>query len=253
MNFVDTHCHPYFDNFDDPESLLAEAAALGIDRIIAVGTTLVDSQKAISFAQAHKNVWASGGVHPHDAEGFNQKSTEEFKSLLKQPKVIAVGEIGLDFYKDYSPRDAQKSVLKAQIEAGLDSGLPFIFHVREAFEDFFKIIDRYPRLPGVVHSFSAQPKELEQILERGLYVGLNGIMTFTKDEQQLQSAKQVPANRLLLETDAPFLAPKPFRGKTCEPKHLLATAEFLAELRGEQVEELANYTTKNAMELFKIS
>jgi len=142
--------------------------------------------------------------------------------------------------------------LRAQIRVGLDSRLPFIFHIREAFADFWPIFDEYKISRGVVHSFSAGPKELEQILSRGLYVGLNGIMTFTKDDQQLQAAELVPLNKLLLETDAPFLTPVPYRGQTCQPKHVLDTAKFLADLRGEDLQDLAAATTANAAELFNI-
>jgi TatD DNase family protein len=130
--------------------------------------------------------------------------------------------------------------------------LPFIFHIRDAWETFWPIFDSYKGLRGVVHSFSAHEEQLEQILGRGLYVGLNGIMTFTKDAQQLAAAKKVPLDKLLLETDAPFLTPKPYRGQRCEPKHVRNVAEFLAELRGETLEELAAATTKNAVGLFNL-
>jgi TatD DNase family protein len=130
--------------------------------------------------------------------------------------------------------------------------LPLIFHVREAFDDFFSTYDQYKGLRGVVHSFSADTRVLDKILSRGLYIGLNGIMTFTKDQKQLEAAKAVPLNRLLLETDAPYLTPVPFRGKICEPKYVRVTAEFLSHLRGETLEELAAATTRNAAELFKL-
>ena len=174
---------------------------------------------------------------------------------------MAVGEIGLDFYKNYSPKADQEKIFRHQIETGLDSGLPYIFHVRDAqhqdksgagqaWPKFFKIIDYYKGVCGVVHSFSAGQTELEQALSRGLYVALNGIMTFTTDNGQLAAAKKVPKDRLLLETDAPFLAPKSYRGQTCEPKHILDIAKFIAELRGENINELASYTTRNAINLF---
>lgn len=253
MNLVDTHAHPHFDQFSDPDGLLKNAAGAGVNKIIAVGTTLADSKKAIDFANAHKNVWATVGVHPHDAKAI----IEGLQELLALPKVVAVGEIGLDYFKNIAPKENQIKALREQIEIGLKTGLPFVFHVREAFDDFIKVFDEYQSasrpIRGVVHSFSAHQKELDQVISRGLYVGLNGIMTFTKDDRQLDGAKKVPMSRLLLETDAPFLAPKSRRGHICEPKDILEIAEFLAELRSENLEYLAEITTKNAEELFGIA
>ncbi len=252
MEFVDTHCHPHFSDFKDKaEEILANARAASVNKMIAVGVNLEDSRKAIEFAAAHENIWASVGTHPHDAKEFNGQAGELGK-LLKNPKVVAYGEIGLDYYKLYSDKADQKAVLRQQINIGLASGLPFIFHVRDAWDDFFEIFDNYKDIKGVVHSFSATPAELDEILSRNLYVGLNGIMTFTKDDAQLEAAKKVPLNRLLLETDAPYLSPAPRRGKTCEPSFLVDTAKFLADLRSESLEELAAATTKNARELFSI-
>lgn len=255
MQLVDSHCHPHFSNFADKPTLLADAAAAGVGRLIAVGTTLADSRAAVEFAADHKNVWASAGVHPHEAEKFNRHkgADQELLEILNKSSIIAVGEIGLDFYKNFASKDDQIAALRSQIEATLASGLPYIFHIREAWSEFWEVFDSYPGIRGVVHSFTAHEHQLEQALGRGLYVGLNGIMTFTHDEHQLAAAKEVPVDRLLLETDAPFLAPKPYRGQICEPKHLAVTAEFLAHLRGEDLAELAAATTKNAINLFGLS
>lgn len=259
MELTDTHCHLQFDRLvDRTDEVLKNAQAAGISRFICVGTTVSDSQQAIDIAAACPNVWASVGVHPHDAVGFFEQpdSEAQLQGLLKKPKVVAVGEIGLDFYKNYSPRVEQEKLLRAQIEIGAPTGLPFIFHVRDSWPDFWRIYDSCQsasrRMHGVVHSFSATAKELDEALSRGLYVALNGIMTFTSDQTQLEAAKKVPKDKLLLETDAPFLAPSPYRGKTCEPKHVRDIAEFLANLRGESVEQLAGYTTKNATDLFNL-
>ncbi|HVO86274.1 MAG TPA: TatD family hydrolase [Candidatus Binatia bacterium] len=265
MEFVDTHCHPYFDALaGNIEQVIGDAKKAGVTRLISVGTNLDDSAKAIAIAEAYDNVWASVGVHPHEVSEFladkqaeqrllellNKSSTLTPKNKFSGGPVVAVGEIGLDYFKNYSSREDQLAALRRQIEVTLELKLPYIFHVREAWQDFFKVFDSYPNIGGVVHSFSAHQTELEQILSRGLYVGLNGIMTFSSDEQQLAAAKAVPADRLVLETDAPFLAPKPFRGQTCEPKHVVTTAEFLADLRGEGLPELAKFSTKNAIALF---
>jgi TatD DNase family protein len=281
MYFVDTHCHIHFDDYlSDSEQVVTDAAASKVKKMICVGVSLEDSQKAVDFAYKYENIWASVGAHPHDADNFlNDKdaikklellisvngspidlsseaakiseSRERYK-LIKNTKVVAVGEIGLDYFHENTPREKQIKVLREQIEFGLTTKLPFIFHVRDAWEDFWKIVDSYQGIHGVIHSFSAHEGQLNEILKRGFYVGLNGIMTFTKDEKQLEAAKKVPLDKLLLETDAPFLTPKPHRGKRCEPKHVVLTAEFLASLRGETLEELAAATTKNAEEIFSI-
>ncbi|MDO8591737.1 MAG: TatD family hydrolase [bacterium] len=255
MNFVDTHCHLQFDKLaTNLDQVINDAGDAGVTRLICVGTNVDDSQKAVDIAAKHENIWATIGVHPHDGKNFfeQKNSAVRLQDLLTKPRVVAVGEIGLDFYKNYSPKADQEKLLRLQIEIGIPTGLPFVFHVREAFSDFWRIFDAYPNLRGVIHSFSATSKELDQALSRGLYVALNGIMTFTSDQAQLEAAKQVPKDKLLLETDAPFLTPKAHRGKTCEPKHIRDIAEFLATLRGEDIKELAGYTTKNAKELFGI-
>jgi TatD DNase family protein len=255
MEFIDTHCHLHFDNYDtDRDQVLEKSAKLGVRRVICVGCSLEDSERAIDFANLHSNVWATAGAHPHDGADYLTKpdSGAKLKELLKRPKVVAVGEIGLDYFHENTPKADQQKVLKAQIEIGLATGLPFVFHVRDAWDDFWPIFDSYEGLRGVVHSFSTNPAQLAEVLKRGLYVGLNGIMTFTKDDQQLEAAKQVPLDKLLLETDAPFLAPKAYRGSRCEPGHVVDVAKFLAELRGEPIEQIAKSTTTNALKIFNL-
>lgn len=256
MEFVDTHCHLQFESIKKRiDEVMAGAAEAQVTRLICVGTTLKDSSQALESAENYDNVWAAAGVHPHDAGNFVEsvnKSSNLLDMLSNSPKLVAIGEIGLDYFKNYSEKTDQKQALRLQIEAGLPSKLPFIFHIRDAWDDFFEIFDSYPALSGIVHSFSAGREQLDRVLARGLYVGLNGIMTFTNDQSQLEAAKSVPLPSLVLETDAPFLAPKPYRGQICEPKHVAATAHFLAGLRGEPVEALAAATTANAVNLFNI-
>lgn len=253
MEFVDTHCHPQFEAFDaDREELLQRSSQAGVTKLIVVGCSLADSQRAIDFAAKHTGVWATAGVHPHDATNFmsDKSATASLSKMLKAPKIVAVGEIGLDYYRDLSPRAIQEKVLRTQIEMGLEIGLPFVFHIREAWKGFWPIFDSYKALKGVVHSFSASLDVLDQALSRGLYIGLNGLITYTKDDSWRESARRVPLNKLLLETDAPFLTPVPFRGQRCEPKHTATTAKYLAELRQESLGELASATTQNAVKLF---
>lgn len=271
MDLVDTHCHIHeavylhplstetrkrYEKAGQPsaEDMLVSAAANDVKRLICVGTTLEDSEIAVSFAQQHSNVWSTIGLHPHEAKDYagNTSAQKRFAALAKKKKVVAVGECGLDYYYGHSLPADQEAVLRFQIEVALENDLPMIFHVRDAFDDFWPIFDSYKGIRGVMHSFSATTKELDQILERGLYVGLNGIMTFTTRQQQIDAAKAVPLERMVLETDAPFLTPDPYRGKICEPKHIRVTAAFLAGLRGESLEELARATTENAESVFEL-
>lgn len=249
---VDTHAHIHQKDYRlDPKTVLANAKAAGVELILCVGTDADDSELAINLAAKHASCMATVGLHPHDAK-LGAKAYAKLKKLAKKPQVVAVGECGLDYFYEHSPKSAQVEALHEQIQLGLEQGLPFIFHVRDAFEDFFSIIDQYQNIRGVVHSFSSTQQQLAQILKRGLYVGLNGIMTFTKDQQQLEAAKAVPTDKLLLETDSPFLTPTPYRGTVNQPANVVVVAEFLANLRDETFEELAEATTTNAHNLFGI-
>lgn len=255
MELTDTHCHVHFPDYElDPHEVIKNATSAGVTRLICVGCTLPDSQAGIEMAKNHPNIWASIGLHPHEASVYvhDHHALQQFRDLAHKPKVIAIGECGLDYYYEHSTKEDQKKLLRFQLDLAAEHNLPLIFHVRDAFDDFWPIFDEYRGLRGVIHSFTAGRKELEQILERSLYVGLNGIVTFTKNVEQLEAAKALPLEKLLLETDAPFLTPTPYRGTICEPKHVRVTASYLSTLRGESLEHLAAVTTQNARDLFKI-
>lgn len=269
----------------DPDALIKSAADAGVKKLICVGTGLADSQDAVDFVQSRDNCRASVGVHPHEAKQFlaSNKDLFEFETLIRtdsksntqlsgldgvqgageawtEPymkygtarKIVAVGEVGLDYYYEHSPKAEQVKLLEMFLQLATDNKLPVIFHIREAHADFWPILSNFDGVRGVLHSFTANTTELDKALGKGLYIGLNGIMTFTKDENQLEMAKKVPLDKLLLETDAPYLAPKPYRGKVCKSEHVKVTAEFLADLCGEDFEALAVKTSQNAAELFKI-
>ena len=249
---IDSHAHIHFDDYrNELPDLLEHAHAAGVEKIITVGTNETDSAQAVAVARAHDNIWAAVGLHPHEADS-GYEALEEVARLAKLDKVVAIGECGLDNLRSHTTPEEQERVLRFQIELGQELGLPMIFHVREAFGDFFRILDDYSNVRGVVHCFSAGVAELEGSLERGFHIGLNGIMTFTKDPAQLEAAKQVPSDRLILETDCPFLAPAPNRGKRNEPAYVEHTARFLAALRGTSFEDLSDTTSANAQQLFKI-
>ena len=256
MELVDTHCHIHFPDYQlDPEVAIASATKEDVTRLMAVGCTLPDSQAAIELASRHENIWATIGLHPHEgAEYVNDHAAlQAFRNLATKQKVVAIGETGLDYHYMHSSKVDQEKLLRFQLDLAVEHNLPLIFHIREAFDDFWSIYDSYQKgLRGVVHSFSSDRKDLDNILSRNLYIGLNGIMTFTKSQAQLEAAKHIPLDRLLLETDAPFLTPVPFRGKIGEPKYVRVVAEFLSRLRGESLEELAHVTTSNAVGLFNL-
>lgn len=254
MDLIDTHCHIHSKDYPiDPDLAISNAEAEGVHSLICVGTNLKDSVKAVEFAKDRENVYPSIGLHPHHAKEYINKtnSLEEFTKLASEPRIVAIGECGLDYYYDHSDRESQRDIFEFQIDIAIKNSLPLIFHIRSAFDDFWPIIDNFQGVKGVIHSFTAGPKVLQKALDRGLMIGLNGIMTFTKDLPQLESAKLVPSENLLLETDAPFLTPTPYRGKICEPKYVRATCEFLAKLRSENIAEFAKTTTDNAKNLFK--
>lgn len=255
MEFVDTHCHVHFQDYQlDPDEVIQAALDSGVTKMLCVGCSLKDSKLGIEMAARRSSVWASIGVHPHESKLYvgNDKALQELRDLATKPKVVAVGEIGLDYYYDHSDKQSQEEMLRFQLDIAKEHDLPVIFHVRDAFDDFFKIFDDYKGIRGVIHSFTADKATLQKCLKKGLYIGLNGIMTFTKNDDQLEAAKAVPLDRLLIETDAPFLTPVPFRGKICQPKYVVETAKFLAKLRGEGLQKFANTTTDNARQLFRI-
>ncbi len=269
MEFVDTHCHIQSIGQAKGERItrelwakkpeltadkvVADAAAAGVTRLICVGCDLEDSRLAIDFVQKRANCWASAGIHPHEAQHYQGgRKVPEFAALAIRPKVVAIGECGLDYYYEHSSKTDQLKVLEFQIELAQAAGLPMIFHVREAFDEFWPVFDGYSGVRGVLHSYTDSAANLAKAMERGLYIGVNGIATFTKDPAQLAVYQSIPLEKLLLETDAPFLTPHPHRGHTNEPKRVVNVADFLAQLRGVRPEDLAAATTNNARKLFGI-
>ena len=247
----DTHCHIHEADYPGGgEAALTRAHASGVTQMICVGTSEESSREAVEFAALHNGVYAAVGVHPHETkEGY-----EEVNRLLglEKTKIVAVGEIGLDYFYTHSPRETQIRALEMQIDWALQHDLPIIFHVREAFDDFWPVFDNFHGIRGELHSFTDTVQQLERGLTRGLLVGVNGISTFTKDTKQQAMFASIPLERMLLETDAPFLTPAPLRGKVNEPAFVAYVAKFHAEKRGISLEELTQATTANAEHLFSI-
>ena len=264
----DTHCHiheavrrttPVYDKwhekgFDaDVDRMIRDAQAANVQYLLCVGTTLADSQLAVEFVAERPTMWASIGIHPHEAsDHLSEAAQKEFAQLAKASKVVAIGECGLDYFYTHSPKEDQIKLLRFQIELALEHDLPMSFHVREAFDDFWPIFEDYKGIRGVLHSFTDSVANLDRALNHGLYIGVNGIATFAKNSQQIVMYRTIPLERLLLETDAPFLTPAPHRGTICEPKHVAVTAEFVANSRNEPLERITAATTTNARQLLNV-
>ncbi len=255
FELVDTHSHIHFADYSlNPDEVIARGREAGVQSAIAVGCTLEDSEAGVAFAANHDNIWATIGLHPHEAQQYvgDNEALKRFAQLASAHNVVGIGECGLDYHYAHSPKEAQQALLRFQIELAQAHDLPLAFHVRSAFKDFWPIFEEYHAkkpLRGVLHSFTDTRENMERAIAHGLYVGVNGIATFATPEQQAMYA-QIPLDHLLLETDAPYLTPKPYRGKICELYHIRVIAEYLAELRGESLEHLAASTTQNAQKLF---
>lgn len=246
--FVDTHCHIHDATYPlDPQGVMERARQAGVEKMICVGTSEKASNEAVAFARSNPTAVAAVGVHPHESkDGWANIST------LVTEEVVAVGEIGLDYFYTHSPREVQIKAFEAQIQIALDHNLPVIFHVREAFDDFWPIFDNFHGVRGVLHSFTDTFENARQAMQRNLYIGVNGISTFTKDEVQKSMFSLIPLEKLLLETDAPFLTPQPFRGRVNEPAFVKNVAAYHAAIRGVSLDQVATATTINAHALFAL-
>jgi TatD DNase family protein len=252
MKLFDSHCHIHDEQYGfDVDAVLKRAEEKGVEGLVCIGTSAIDSQNAVKFVEDKPNCYATIGLHPHEAT-LGEDDFEVLAQLVNHPKVVGIGEFGLDYYYENSPKEDQIKALRYQLELAASSNKPCVFHIRDAFEDFWPIFDEYVGIRGVIHSFTATEKELNEAINRGLYISLNGIMTFTKNADQLAAAKAVPIDKLVLETDAPYLTPTPLRGKVNEPSYVELVAEFLSRLRGESKETLSEVTTGNARSLFGI-
>lgn len=260
MMLVDTHAHIHLDEFkDDVDDVINRAKINDVKIIITVGIDEIDSKKALEFCYLKDSsgidLYASAGIHPHEASRGDD-SLLTLKELAigggYDGKLVAIGECGLDYYRNNSSRIDQIKALEFQLQLAVDAELPVIFHVRDAWDDFFSIIKNFNNTRGVVHSFTGTIHEAKQVLKNNLYFGLNGIMTFTKDSEQLEAVKYIPKDKILLETDCPFLSPEPNRGKRNEPANIEYIAKFIAKLRGDKFSEISEYSTTNAKALFTL-
>ncbi|MEO8596522.1 MAG: TatD family hydrolase [Candidatus Solibacter sp.] len=244
MKLVDSHCHLDDEKFDpDREQVMERALAAGVEMMMAIGTG-GELEVAIRQAERYPFIYATIGVHPHDAAKATDATFARLRELASHPKVLAVGEIGLDYHYDFSPRDVQQSVFEKQLEIAAEFHKPIVIHTREAWDD---TLARVTALPdgGIMHCFTGDRGQAEQALERGFHLSFGGVLTFPKAEEVREAARAVPEARLLVETDCPYLAPVPHRGKRNEPAFVVDTARRLAEVRGTSLEAIAECTTRN--------
>jgi len=253
-NLIDTHAHLDFHNFDtDREDVLLRARETGVTRIINIATSLATSRLAIALADQYEAVWATVGVHPHDSNEVSEEVLAELRSLYQHPKVVAVGEIGLDYYRMYQPVDVQKKAFRRQLELALALNAPVIIHTREAEADLLEMLLEIKSndWAGVFHCFPGDIKMANQVLEMGFHISFTGSITFKnfKGKPVIQS---IPLERLLLETDCPFMTPVPHRGKRNEPAYVHFVGQKIAEFKEVPFEAVVRQTSANAEHLFKI-
>ena len=251
---IDSHCHLNYKGLvEEQGEVIARARAAGVRGMLNISTREREWGEIIATAEAHPDIWASVGIHPHEADAHINVDTEKLVAAAQHPRVVAIGETGLDYYDDHSDRAQQQASFRAHISASRETGLPLIVHTRDAEEDTLAILsDEMEKgaFPGLIHCFTASGAFADAALELGLSISISGIVTFKNARDLQETSARVPSERLLIETDAPFLAPVPHRGKTCEPGFVADTARFLADLRGETPEELTAATTRNFFRLF---
>lgn len=252
---IDTHAHLDMSELaGDIPSVLSRAAEIGVFEVITIGIDLETSRKAVQIAETYKQVYATAGIHPHDAFDMDEGALDALRQLARHDRVVAVGEIGLDYYRNYQPRDLQIRCFRSQLQLACEEGLPIVFHIRDAYDELFSIIPEFTGSAAglIFHCFSGDWRIAEKCLAMGGYLSIPGTVTFPKAAAQHEVVKRAPLNRLLVETDAPYLAPVPYRGKVNEPAFVHYTAGRIAELKGISLDEVARQTTENARKVFKL-
>jgi TatD DNase family protein len=253
VNLIDSHCHLDDEQFDaDREQTIERARAAGVGHMLAIGTGNgpPDLEAALRLARQYPFIYATVGVHPHDAAKATPETLARLEVLLAEDKVLALGEIGLDFHYDFSPREVQREMFIAQIKLAAKAGKPIIIHTREAWEDTLQLLREHWPGGGIMHCFTGDAGQAREALDLGFHLAFGGVLTFPKADAVRAAARLTPTGRLLVETDAPYLAPVPYRGKRNEPAFVAETVNRLAEVRGRAPEEIASVTTSNFAALF---
>jgi TatD DNase family protein len=253
--FIDSHCHLEYEGLvEDQNGVLDRARAAGIRGFLNISTRRSEWERVVGTAARHPDVWASVGIHPHEADQHADLGEAALLEATRHPKVIGIGETGLDYYYDKSDREVQQALFRTHITVGRETGLPLIIHTRDAEDDTFRILEDEMgkgAFPALIHCFTASADFGRKVLDIGLSISISGIVTFKNAKDLQDVVPTIPEDRILVETDSPFLAPVPHRGKRCEPAYTADTARFVADLRGISVEQLGATTTRNFFNLFK--
>ena len=253
--FIDIHSHLYDEKFEDVEKVIKNAEEYNVKKIICCGSCLENSTKSVEIANKYDNVFATIGVHPDDVEDFDDETENAIRELAKSKKVKGIGEIGLDYNTSTVSKERQKEVFLRQIKIAYDLKLPVVIHCREATGDMIELLQNNKKLlkyGGVMHCFNKNSTVAKIFLDLGLYLSIGGALTFPHTEKLKESVKLTPLDRLVLETDCPYMTPVPFRGQTNEPKNVVIVAEEIANIKGISVKEVANATTQNAIKIFDL-
>jgi len=253
---IDSHAHLDMKQFDsDRDQVIDRALSAGVQHIISVGIDIKSSRNALHLTTHYPSIFATIGIHPHNADNTNNNDLEQIALIAQHDKIIAIGEIGLDFFRNRSARQKQIEVFTQQLAIAMSIDFPVVIHDREAHTETLKILSSFKRngLHGMIHCFSGDYKLAKTFIDMGYYISISGTVTYNNARQTQDVARKIPLNRLLLETDAPFLAPTPYRGKRNEPSYLIHTAQKIAKLRGISFEEISYQTSKNVCQLFNLS
>lgn len=250
---IDSHTHLDFPEFDsDREAVIASAKSLGVGKFINPGCNLEASRRAVKLASRYPEIYAGVGIHPHDAKEMEAAALQELEKLAANPKVVAIGEIGLDYFRMQNSKEIQIAAFENQLALAAKIGKPVIIHCREAEADIFQCLDKFPNLRGVFHCFAGDWNFAQEVLSRGFYIGITAVVTYPNAQKTHEVAQKIPLDKLLIETDSPFLAPQSKRGKRCNPADVVEVAEKIAQLKSIALSEVETATAANTQNLFAL-
>lgn len=253
--FFDTHAHLDDQQFqEDQEQVISRAQEAGLELIVNVGYNIASARRTVQLTQKYDLIYGAVGMHPHDASDLDGASIQELRKLAAKPKIVAIGEIGLDYYWNHSPHDVQQRVFRRMIDLAREVNLPIVIHDREAHEDIFRILkeEKAVEVGGIFHCYSGSWPLAQEAMSMGFYISIAGPVTFHNAKKTVEVVKEVPLDYLLIETDSPYLAPVPYRGKRNEPAHVVKVAEMIAQIKGLPIEEVGRITTENGKRAFNI-